>query len=148
MKPRELKYALDELYGFNIARKSRKSELVYAKKVFITLMKDYGYRWKHMVDVIGLSHDNCIFHYKTFGDIKPIDLSIYNTCIDVFELPMIKYPSVSSINGNPLTDEVILKMKGLGFRDLKYFNEKLLDPFLFKLEEEKQLKQLTNDEEN
>ena len=138
----ELKYVLDQMYGFDISRRTRARAVVYAKKVFIQLAKTYGYDWKDMKDIVKLQHDNCIFHYKSFGDIKPIDLTMYNACIDYFNLPMNKIPTVESINSNPVMEEVLYKIKALGLRDVKYFNANVLDPFLSKLKKEKELNEL------
>jgi hypothetical protein len=138
----ELKYVLDQMYDFDIGRKTRKRQVVYAKKVFIKLAKEYGFDWIQMKKFVNLQHDNCIFHYKSFGDIKLMDLEKYNACIDYFNLPMMKYPTVSAINGSPLFDEITYKISGLGRRDMKYFKEKVLDTFLKKLEQEEKIKNI------
>ena len=138
----ELKYVLDQMYDFDISRRTRKREVVYAKKVFIQLARKYGYNWIDMKKFINLQHDNCIFHYKSFGDIKPMDLEKYNAAIDYFNLPMMKYPSVSAINGSPLFDNISYKISGLGRRDMKYFNEKVLEPFLKKLANEEKIRNI------
>jgi len=135
----ELKYVLDQMYGYDITRKTRVRERAYAKKVFITLAKDFGFRWKDIVKVIGQKHDVCIWHHKTFGDIKPMDLMMYNACIDYFNLTMTKIPNVQAINGNPVLDKVLYQIKSLSLKDLKYFDSKLLDIFLKKLKHESSL---------
>tara|TARA_R110002049_G_scaffold231127_2_gene403411 strand:+ start:13112 stop:13570 length:459 start_codon:yes stop_codon:yes gene_type:complete len=139
----ELKYVLDQMYDFDIGRKTRKREVVYAKKVFIKLAKEYGYNWIDMKKFVNLQHDNCIFHYKSFGDIKPMDLEKYNAAIDYFNLPMMKYPTVSAINGSPLFDNIVYQLSGLGRRDMKYFNDKVLIPFFKKLDNEEKIKNIS-----
>jgi len=142
MELSELKYVLDKMYGFDISRKTRIRSTVYAKKVFIQLAKNFGYGWTEMKPFVALTHDNCIFHYKSFGDIKTEDLVIYNACIDYFNLPMEKIPAVESINESTLLRNVIFKIKGLGRKDLKYFDKKVLDVFLAKLKYEKEIYEL------
>lgn len=144
MELEELKNVLDIMYGFDIGERTRTRSVVYAKKVYIQLARTFGYDWVDMKNLIQLSHDNCIFHYKSFGDIKPKDLQIYNGCIDYFKLPMKKYQSVESINGSPLFDSICDKISGLGRRDMKYLDDKLLTVFFKKLDQEKKLKNIQN----
>jgi len=140
MKLDELKNVLCHMYGFDMTRKGRKRELVYAKKVFIALSHNYGYRWADILKVINLQHDNCIFHYKSFGDIKTIDLNNYNACIDYFKLPMLKYSSVQAIDGNERIIEISNKLGSLSRRDLRYFDDVVLAKFLKKLQDEADIK--------
>jgi len=137
MSLEELKFVLNQMYEFDISRKTRKREVVYAKKVFIQLAKRYGWQWKDIVPILGISHDNCIFHFNSFGCIRPMDLHHFNSCIDYFNIPLKKIPSVDSIDGNPRLEKVIDKVNSLSRKDLKYFDENVLNSFLKKLSFEK-----------
>lgn len=146
MKLSELKYVLDELYGFDISARSRKREYVYARKVFITLARDYGYNWIDMHHVIDQKHDECIYHYRTFHVVNPMDLQHYNTCIDYFNLPMEKIPSMAWRQNGGLVQNMIDKMKEMSARDLRYFDRNRLDVFLKKVKEEEEIENLHNEQ--
>jgi hypothetical protein len=142
MKLEDLKIVLDELYGFDICKKSRKRKFVYARKVFVKLAYGYGYTWEDMKEVIGMTHDLCIFHHNSFTSVKPIDLDKYNAAITYFDLPMDKISSMSwYINGEKL-HKIVEKLKVLSVKDLKYFEYSRVDRFLEAIQEEKELKSL------
>lgn len=144
MKLEDLKKFLDKVYGFDIATDTRKREYAYAKKVFIYLAREYGYKWIQMESIIGQTHDLLIYHHGTFSLVKPIDLENYNMAIEHFELPMDKIPSIGwFINGQTIMN-MVAKMKGLSVKNLRYFETHRLDKFLKEIEREEELKNLSN----
>jgi len=142
MKLQELKDLLDELYGFDISADTRKREYAYARKVFCKIAYDYGYRWKDIKVVIGISHDLCIYHHGTFNAINPIDLHNYNTAIKYFELPMEQIPSMSWYINGEMVQGIIEKLKKFSIKDLKYFEINRIDKFLKAVQDEKEIKSL------
>lgn len=142
MKLEQLKDFLDEVYGFDIKKNTRLRNYAYAKKVFIRVARDYGYRWIEMEPVIGQTHDLLIYHHDTFNTIKPIDLEKYNICIEHFNLPMEKIPSMSwFLHGEKLMS-IIEKMKNLSGKNLRYFERHRLDKFLKEVEREEEIKNM------
>ena len=138
----ELKYVLDQLYGFDIARKTKTREVVYAKRVFVNLAFKYGHKVKHICKEVNLNHSGMKHHRDNFGSINPIDLNHYNKCVEYFRLPMETIPSINSINGDYRLLEALDDISALNTKDLKYFREKVLKPFLSKLKFEKSVIQL------
>ncbi|MFT5875741.1 MAG: hypothetical protein ACI8WT_004737 [Clostridium sp.] len=135
----ELKFFLDKMYGFDLSIKTKKREKVYAKRVFINLAYNYGYEVQDIHPLMKLKHPVIKHHRSNFGTIMPIDLDMYNKCIDYFDLPMDKIPNVISISGDPRFSKIILKLKELNRADLKYFDEKWISVFIEKLAYEKSL---------
>jgi|TARA_R110002050_G_scaffold233071_1_gene368831 hypothetical protein len=135
----KIKAFLDSMYGFDVLKKGRKREVVYARKVLISILVDYGYTHKEINHVYNVPHDMCIFHRKTFNQIRPIDLDRYNACIEYYQLPVTIYNSVNAIDKDPSVVKMIDKILGLGRRDFKYFDNKIFKPFIRNLELEKSI---------
>lgn len=133
----QIKAHLDVIYGFDIAEHSRNQSIVGARKVFINLAHRYGYAWKDISPIIEQKHDTCIYHTKTFSAIRAMDLHVYNSCIGMFNLPLQKYDSISSIDGNPTTNKIISNLTRMSRRDIKYFNDKIWVKYITDLAQEK-----------
>ena len=139
MTLQQLKTQLDLIYGFDISTHLRKRKMVCARKVFINLAHNYGYTWSDITPVIDQKHDTCIYHKSTFSSIRAMDLHIYNNCIDYFNLPLQQYYSVSAIDQNPVVGKIVDELTKMGRKDVKYFNEKVFNPFIRNLRLEKSI---------
>ena len=131
-----------EMYGFKLDERNRNRDVVYARKVFVKLAKDYGYRWHDIKPFIGSNHDLCIYHYDTFSTITPKDLDKYNILIEYFNLPMEKIPSMQWYIAGKDVMTIMKKLKKLSRKDLAYFKENTLEGFLKSLKKERELKKL------
>lgn len=135
-----IKTHLDIVYGFDVLERCRKREVVYARKVLITILVDYGFTHAQIKkEYDWVKHDMCIFHRKTFNQIRPMDLKIYNGCVEYFQLPMPMYNSVNGIDKNATTASMIDILLGLSRKDIKYFNDKVFKPFIRDLKTEKSI---------
>ena len=106
----QIKSFLDTRYFFDVLTKRRKKEIVMARKVFVVLCLKYGYSHKQIREKTWVTHTMCIHNSNTFDQIRPIDLEIYNECIDFFNLPIQKYSSVNGIF-KPFIDNLELERK-------------------------------------
>ena len=135
-----IKTHLDLVYGFDVLKKSRKRKIVYARKVLITILVDYGFTHAEIKkEYDWIKHDICIFHRNTFNQITPIDLRIYNKCVEYFQLPIQIYNSVNGIDKNPSTASMIDTLLGLSRKDIKYFDNKIFKPFIRNLKIEQSI---------
>lgn len=134
---KQIKGYLDAIYGFDIAQEKRDRSIVYARKVFINIAHRYGYSWIEMEPVIRQKHDTCIYHVKTFSAIKPMDLHVYNACVDALDLPVQKYNSVTSIDANTTTNKIVDELMKMSRKDIKYFHNKIWLKYLTNLAHEK-----------
>lgn len=131
---------LDACYGYDIGRKTRKRNVVYAKKVFCQIATKYG---GFTLDSIGkeikLQHDNVLYHRDNFTVIAPIDLHHYNAAITYFNIPI---PHITSINellyGIDMA-EIISDLTKLKVKDLREFRRTRIEPFLKQLRIEKSI---------
>jgi len=107
-----LKQLVEEYYGFSIMKKSRSRQIVYAKKVFSRLGRDFGYPYQAIGDAIGHNHATIIHHEKSFHAILDYDARIYNKCLGVFsELIENNKAQSLSIEIEEITDVDIIKAK-------------------------------------
>tara|TARA_R110002049_G_scaffold245028_4_gene418888 strand:- start:629 stop:1069 length:441 start_codon:yes stop_codon:yes gene_type:complete len=143
MSLKELLSFLNEKYEMNILNtKTRKRKVVYARKIAVNIALSYGYQIVDITNEWGVSHCKQIYYRNTFSEINPIDLHHYNLAIDEFKLPMKKIPNLRAIDGNPMLDEMIDEISKLGFKDLKFFKNKVFDKFKKNLAYEKEVTDL------
>lgn len=125
-------------YGIDLKLRTRKRTYAYARKVFCRIGYELGFGQTELAQFIGIKeNDMVLYHSSTFHMIKPLDLMIYNKCIDKFNLPLQKYKTVRSISHNQRIDSIVYKLTSLSTKDLKFFENKVVDRFLKKVEEER-----------
>tara|TARA_R110000796_G_scaffold146955_3_gene263701 strand:- start:5628 stop:6065 length:438 start_codon:yes stop_codon:yes gene_type:complete len=144
MKPDELLYVLNQLYGFDISRKCKTDHIVQAKKVFVQLCWKYGHRLCNYVPVINITHAACIHHQKSFHLIRPVDLHHYNTCIEYFNLPLQTYPSLFALRESNELNAILIKLKELNRQELIDFKRLKLDKYFKEKEFEEKYRLETN----
>lgn len=138
----ELNYVLKTMYGFDMWKKGRKRNYVYARKVYCQLAHKMGYGPTSIMRSINdtsFKHDIVLHHVKTFNVINEIDLYHYNACIDYFNLPINKINSINELIYGEELSEVVKDLSKLNKKDLKYFKEQWIPKFKKKLEMEKRL---------
>jgi len=107
-----LRQLVEEYYGFSIMKKSRLRQVVYAKKVFSQLGRDFGYSYQAIANDIGHNHATIIHHEKSFHAILDYDARIYNKCLDVFsQLIENNKAQALSIEIDEITDVDVIKAK-------------------------------------
>ena len=135
----ELVHVMNQMYDVDVLSKTRKRNIVYARKTMVNLALNYGYQLCDITEKWGLPHDLQLNYKKTFSDVTPRDLHHYNACIDFFNLPLEKIPNVRAIDGNPFLDVLIDDITTLPVKDLKFFKKKIYDPFKKRLEFERKV---------
>jgi hypothetical protein len=107
-----LRQLVEEYYGFSIMKRNRAREVVYAKKVFSQLGRDFGYAYQAIANEIGHNHATIIHHEKSFHAILDYDAKIYNKCSAVFaELIDNNKAQALSIEIGEITDVDVIKAK-------------------------------------
>ena len=144
VSPVDIFVYLNSCYGFDISSKSRKREIVYAKKIFCYLCKQYGYGPSVIGRTLGLQHDNVIYHIDTITSVTPINLHHYNCTIDYFNLPLAHISSVYELLHGPVMASIIDKLKTLSPKDLIEFKRAKVEPFFLLLKKEKEIKEMGN----
>ena len=137
-----LKDYLNEAYGFDITRDTRLRQVAFGKKVFCYIAKEYGFRVRDIKKTIKQPHDLVIYHHKTFHTVMPIDLDIYNKCVEHFEIPLETIPSTLWLSHGKQIHSMVDKMKVLSMKDLKYFEKRKLDAFIENVKKEQEFKAL------
>jgi hypothetical protein len=87
----QLKDELHNYYQFDIATKSRKREIVYAKKVFCKIGYELGYTYDKVAAVLNSNHDLAIYHASTINSIEDRDKMIFDKIIDDYSLFIKKF---------------------------------------------------------
>ncbi len=82
---------LHSYYKFNIKTKSRKREVVYAKKVFCKLGYEMGYTYDKVASVLNSNHDLALYHANSINNIEDRDKKIFDKIIDDFNLLIPKF---------------------------------------------------------
>ena len=140
MRLEELKMFLDACYGFDISRKTRKREIVYAKKVFCQIATKYGgFTLENIGKEIKLQHDNVLYHRNTFVAVAPIDLHHYNAAITYFNIPIPHITSINELIYGIEMSSIIKELTMLNVKDLRLFNKNHIQPFKNKLRFEKEI---------
>ena len=89
-----LEQLIDEIhkyYQFDIRTKSRKREIVYAKKVFCKLGYEIGYTYDKVAAVLNANHDLALYHANSINDVEDRDKKIFDKIIDDFDLLVRKF---------------------------------------------------------
>ena len=142
MRLDELKLAVNEKFGLDIATKSRKRKYVYPKKVFCKLARETRATFKAIGEEINIQHDNALFHCDTVDVIDyahkdkhdelihELDL-VYSKPFTDIEKTKIK-KQIAQIN----TNETLKRIKCVtdiinewDIETIKEFKETRLDPF-------------------
>tara|TARA_R100000654_G_scaffold71224_1_gene101971 strand:- start:1912 stop:2442 length:531 start_codon:yes stop_codon:yes gene_type:complete len=87
----QLKNELHNYYQFDITSKSRKREIVYAKKVFCKIGYELGYTYDKVAKVLNSNHDLAIYHCSTINCIEDRDKMIFDKIIDDYGLFIPKF---------------------------------------------------------
>jgi len=89
-----LEQLIDEIhnyYQFDIRTKSRKREIVYAKKVFCKLGYEIGYTYDKVASILNANHDLALYHANTINHIEDRDKKIFDKIVDDFDLLVPKF---------------------------------------------------------
>ena len=89
-----LEQLIDELhnyYQFDIRTKSRKREIVYAKKVFCKLGYEIGHTYDKVSAMLNSNHDLALYHANSINDVEDRDKIIFDKIIDDFDLLIPKF---------------------------------------------------------
>ena len=89
-----LEQLIDEIhnyYQFDIRTKSRKREIVYAKKVFCKLGYEIGYTYDKVASILNANHDLALYHANSINDIEDRDKKIFDKIVDDFDLLVPKF---------------------------------------------------------
>ena len=135
----ELIYVLSTTYGWDIAKKTRKREVVYARKVYCKIASDMGYGPSAIGSALGISHDLAIHHRDTFNVVMPRDIMAYNACIDYFNLPLNKISGINELRHGPMLAEVLEQASKFNSKDLRYFIDVIMSNYKKKLMIEKKI---------
>lgn len=87
----QLKNELHNYYKFDIATKSRKREIVYAKKVFCKIGYELGYTYDKVAAVLNSNHDLALYHANSVNSIEDRDKMIFDKIIDDYSLFIKKF---------------------------------------------------------
>ena len=137
-----LKTLLDQYYGFDVMKKTRKQKYVYARKILFKLAIELGYGSTQIALAFEITHDLVIHHNNTFGDVKALDLMIYNRTIENMELPIDKINSRTQLIYGNYISEMVDELSYLSVKELRRFNDSKLKPFLQELKSEKEIKNM------
>ena len=137
-----LKTMLDQYYGFDILTKTRKQKYVYARKVLFKLASELGFGPTEIALNFDTSHDLIIHHNNTFGDVKGIDLMVYNRAIDSMELPIDTINSKTQLIYGDYISSMVKELSFLSVKELRRFNENKLKPFLQELKSEEEIRNM------
>lgn len=80
-----LRKLVEELYGFDISKRGRRQDLVYAKKVYSKLARDMKHTFQSIGNSIGHNHATILHHYNSFNVVLPDDLEVYHKVLEVYE---------------------------------------------------------------
>jgi len=89
-----LEQLIDEIhnyYQFDIRTKSRKREIVYAKKVFCKLGYEIGYTYDKVAAMLNSNHDLALYHANSINDVEDRDKKIFDKIVDDFDLLVPKF---------------------------------------------------------
>tara|TARA_R110002012_G_scaffold320567_1_gene544563 strand:- start:1666 stop:2196 length:531 start_codon:yes stop_codon:yes gene_type:complete len=89
-----LEQLIDEIhnyYKFDIRTKSRKREIVYAKKVFCKLGYEIGYTYDKVASILSSNHDLALYHANSINDVEDRDKKIFDKIVDDFDLLVPKF---------------------------------------------------------
>ena len=89
-----LEQLIDEIhsyYQFDIRTKSRKREIVYAKKVFCKLGYEIGYTYDRVAAMLNANHDLALYHANSINDVEDRDKKIFDKIVDDFDLLIPKF---------------------------------------------------------
>ena len=129
----EIKDSLDSMYGFDILTPSRLRKYAYARKIFTTLLSNYGHTNEAITSEIGIKHHLIIYNRNTIDTIAKIDMTYYNKCIDELSLDIKKITSLKSLSANPIADDIHEQLQKLSRKDLLYFRNQVFKPFVNEL---------------
>ena len=98
MRLERIKVLVEEAYGFPIAAKNRKRNVVYARKVFCKIGREFGYKWQDIADHVGYpKHDLAIYAFKTFHAIEEYDMKLYERIVETIECYILEQNKQSEI---------------------------------------------------
>ena len=137
-----LKVLLDQYYGFDVMKKTRKQKYVYARKILFKLAIELGYGSTKIALAFDIKHDIVIHHNNTFSDVKGLDLMIYNRTIENMNLPIDKINSRTQLVYGNYISEMVNELSYLSVKELRRFNDSKLKPFLQELKSEKEIKNM------
>lgn len=132
LKIEELKNKIDDLYGFDISSKSRKYNIVCAKKIFVHIAIKYGFSRVIVSSAINIDRTVTYRFEQDLASVRNMDIDAYNKCIDDLDLKIDKIKSLNFINGSNVQDQIISEIKSLSTSDLKRFKKEYFDKFLKK----------------
>ena len=81
----QLKGLLDRTYGFDISKKTRAREYVYARRVFSKVGRDFGYTFEDIGSIIDCDHSTIIHHIKSFETIHATDKEVYGKVVKILK---------------------------------------------------------------
>lgn len=87
----QLQEELQKYYQFDISSKTRKREVVYAKKVFCKLGYEIGYTYDKVAQKLNSNHDLALYHANSINIIEDKDKRIFDKIIDDFNLLIPKF---------------------------------------------------------
>lgn len=90
---------LNGLYGFDITRKGRRREYIYARKVYSKIARGLGFTYQSIAGYIGANHATILHHVKTFHVVEEIDIENHDKCIEI--LKAMTYITEELIEENP-----------------------------------------------
>jgi hypothetical protein len=84
----ELKDIIQSVSGFDIHRRSKKTEFVYARMVFYALTRNIGYTYQNIGDYLNKDHATVLVGQRKFYDLITRDAylrDMYLECSNVFK---------------------------------------------------------------
>ena len=87
----QLQEELQKYYQFDITSKTRKREVVYAKKVFCKIGYEIGYTYDKVAKKLNSNHDLALYHANSIDCVEDKDKRVFDKIIDDFSLLIPKF---------------------------------------------------------
>lgn len=124
------------LYGFDIGSSSRKKEVSNAKKVFCNIAIQMGYLLREIGDCLGISHDNVLYHKKTFDYINRKDIIFHDMVVLANDLNYVRLAEDVMVferldsHRQKCYEEIVDSVMRLTIEDLDDFMNNRFRPFI------------------
>ena len=124
------------LYGFDIGSDSRKKDVSNSKKVFCNIATQMGYLLREIGECIGISHDNVLYHKKTFDYVNRKDIIYHDIIVIANELNYVRLAEDVMVfdrldnHRQECYEEIVDSVMRLNLEDLNDFMNNRFRPFI------------------
>jgi hypothetical protein len=126
----ELKNIIQSVSGFDIHRRSKKTEFVYARMVFYALTRNIGYTYQNIGDYVDKDHATVLVGQRKFYDLITRDTylrDMYLECSDAFKEKRYPRRVTGSIPRNSFVEDLQYRIDSLILENEKLQKSKMMN---------------------